>query len=104
MGYLTLGLLFVLFLLALLPARRLWIAGAGLEWRAGYLAALLGLGLLAIEFEGLGRYLLPLLVLLYLVPFSGLPAWWQRARGRRDRAGIVEGRAVRLDPGEGAPR
>ncbi|MDA8201900.1 MAG: hypothetical protein M0Z49_03930 [Chloroflexi bacterium] len=103
MGYLTLSLLFVLFVLALLPTRRLWAAGASLEWRVGYLVALLALGLAAIEFEALGRYLLPILLLLYLVPFSGVPAWWQRARGRGARPGIVEGHAVRLDP-EDRPR
>ncbi len=97
MGYLTLTLLFVLFLLALLPTRRLWVAGTGLEWRIGYLVTLLALGLASIEFEALGRYLLPLLLLLYLVPFSGIPARWERWRRRPPRDTIIEGRAIRLD-------
>ena len=97
MGYLTLALLFVLFALALLPARRLWIAGAGLEWRIGYLVTLLALGLAAIEFEALGRYLLPVLLVLYLVPFSGIPARWERWRRRPARDTIIEGHAIRLD-------
>jgi hypothetical protein len=100
MGYLALTLLFVLFLLALLPTRRLWLAGARLEVRVGYLAALLALGLAAIEFETLGRYLLPVLLLLYLVPFSGLPGWWERLRRRGGHDTIIEGHAVRLDPDE----
>ncbi len=100
MGYLTLALLFVLFLLALLPTRRLWLAGTGLEWRIGYLVSLLALGLVAIEFEALGRYLIPLLLLLYLMPFSGLPDRWGRWRRRPPRDTIIEGRAVRLDPEE----
>ncbi len=103
MGYLTLSLLFVLFVLALLPTRRLWVAGASLEWRVGYLVALLALGLAAIEFEALGRYILPVLLLLYLVPFSGFPAWWQRARRRGAGPSVVEGHAVRLDT-EDRPR
>jgi hypothetical protein len=96
MGYLTLSLLFLLFLLALLPTRRLWVAETALEWRIGYLVALLALGLAAIEFEAAGRYLLPLLLLLYLVPFSSLPERW--GRWRRPRGTIIEGHAVRLDP------
>ncbi|MGC8634760.1 MAG: hypothetical protein ACP5VP_08860 [Candidatus Limnocylindrales bacterium] len=99
MGYLTLSLLFLLFLLALLPTRRLWIVGTALEWRIGYLLALLALGLVLIEFEAAGRYLLPLLLLLYLVPFSSLPERWERWRRRRRPGGtIIEGHAVRLDP------
>ncbi len=97
MGYLTLSLLFVLFVLALLPTRRLWIAGTGLEWRIGYLVTLLALGLAAIEFEALGRYLLPVLLLLYLVPFSGIPGRWKRWRRRPPRDTIIEGHAIRLD-------
>ncbi len=100
MGYLTLTLVFVLFLLALLPTRRLWIAGTGLEWRVGYLVSLLALGLAAIEFEAAGKYLLPLLLLLYLLPFSSIPARWERWRRRPPRGTVIEGRAVRLDPDE----
>jgi hypothetical protein len=97
MGYLSLFLLFVLFLLALLPTRRLWVAGARLEWRIGYLVALIMLGLSAIEFETLGRYLLPILLVLYLAPFSGAATWWGRWRRRPGRETIIEGHAVRLD-------
>ncbi len=59
MGYLALSLLFVLFLLALLPTRRLWVAGMGLGFRVGYLVTLLVLGLAAVEFEALGKYMVP---------------------------------------------
>ena len=97
MGYVSLFLLVVLFLLALLPARRLWVAGARLEWRVGYLATVIALGIAAIEFEMLGRYLLPILLVLYLAPFSGLATWWERRRRRPARDTIIEGRAVLLD-------
>ena len=98
MGYATLGLLFLLFLVALIPSRRLWTAGITLETRAVYLLALLALGLASIAVEPLARYLLPLLLFLYVVPFTGIPARW--ARWRRGGRGptIIEGRAVRLDP------
>jgi hypothetical protein len=98
-GYATLALLFLLFLLALVPSRRLWLAGTSLEWRVAYLVGMLVLGLAVIEFEAFARYLLPVLLLLYLVPFSGLPERWARWR-RGGRGTIIEGRAVRLDPDE----
>lgn len=98
MGYLSLILLFTLFVLALLPTRRLWMAGARLEWRIGYLATLIVLGLAVIEFETLGRYLLPILLVLYLAPFSGVATWWERWHRRPRRGTIIEGHAVRLDP------
>ena len=98
MGDLGLFLLFLLFLLALLPARRLWVAGARVKWRVGYLATLIVLGLAAIEFETLGRYLLPILLLLYLAPLSGIATWWERWNRRPARDTMIEGHAVRLDP------
>ena len=98
MGYLALSLLFVLFLLALLPTRRLWVAGTGLGFRVGYLVTLLVLGLAAVEFEALGKYMVPVLLALFLFPFTGIPAWWERTRHRGGRGGIIEGHAVRLDP------
>lgn len=97
MGYLSLFLLFMLFLLALLPTRRLWVAGARLEWRIGYLAMLIVLGLAAIEFERFGRYLLPILLVLYLAPFSGVATRWKRWNRRPGRETILDGHAVRLD-------
>ncbi len=98
MGLLSLFLLFLLFLIALLPTRRLWVAGARVRWRVGYLATLIVLGLAAIEFETLGRYLLPILLLLYLAPFSGIATWWERWHRRPARDTMIEGHAARLDP------
>ena len=100
MGYLSLFLLFSLFLLALLPTRRLWVSGARLGWRIGYLATLIVLGLAAIEFETVGRYLLPILLVFYLAPFSGVATWWERRRRRPSRVTIIEGHAVRTEPDE----
>jgi hypothetical protein len=98
MGDLSLGLLPVLFALALLPTRRLGVAGARLKWRVGYFATLVVLGLGVIELEDLGLYLLPILLLLYLAPFSGITTWWQRWHRRPARGTIIEGHAIRLDP------
>jgi hypothetical protein len=100
MGYVSLALLFFLFVLALLPTRRLWAGGARLEWRIGYLATLIVLGLAAIEFETLGRYLVPIVLLLYLAPFSGIATWGERWHRRPARDTTIEGHAVRLDPGD----
>jgi len=102
-GYLTLGMVFLLFFLALLPSRRLWVAGTSLAWRAGYLVTLLVLGYASIEADSFARYLLPVLLVLYLVPFTSLPARWQQWRRRGPNATVIEGRSVRLDPDEPGP-
>jgi hypothetical protein len=82
----TIGLLFVLFVLALIPAMRLWTGGVALWTRVAYLVTLLLFGLLTIEVRPLARFLLPIGLLLYLLPFSGLPDRWTRWR-RRDTRG-----------------
>ena len=46
----------------------------------------------------LAEHLLPILLLLYLAPYSGLATWWERWRRRPARDTIIEGHAVRLDP------
>ncbi len=99
MGDLSLGLLPVLFALALLPTRRLWVAGARLKWRVGYVATLIVLGLAVIEFED-ARPLPP------ADPATALPGAVQRSGDLVGNAGtdgpargtIIEGHAVRLDP------
>jgi hypothetical protein len=107
----------VFFLLALIPARKLWKAGIGLGTRVTYLVALIAFGTLAFEARPLARFMLPVAVLLYLLPFSGLPEWWARRSGRepgprdgpraanRFRPGarrsrqetVIDGTAVHLD-------
>ena len=110
MGPLTLGMALVLFLLALVPTRRLHAAGVRPGWLAGYLALLIGLGLLSIELEALVRYLVPVELLVFLLPFTGIVERSRRlrairGRGRRAAADVVvEGTAVRLDPRADQPR
>lgn len=126
MEFVTIALLFLLFLLALIPSGRLWRAGVPLSWRVTYLVALLAAGLITIEGRALARYLLPLTLLVYLLPFTRLPQVWMRwrsaprGRGHEDRTGgaagpspstrrrgtgadVIDGTAVRLDPDAGPP-
>ena len=84
MGLVTVALLVALFLLALAPSRRLWLDGASLGTRVGYLLVLLAIGFAAIEVRSLARYLAPLLLALYLFPYLGLTARWRRWLGRTD--------------------
>ena len=55
--------------LALIPTRRLFVAG----WSSGalsiYYLALVGLGILVAELRGPARYLIPIFVLAYIAPF-----------------------------------
>jgi len=129
-GYVELGLLFLLFLLALVPTRKLWIGGIGVGPRTTYLIALLAIGALAVQARPLAKYLLPAAILLYLLPFTGLPERWARWRTRASRDGgapgarnvggtdtggrvgrgfrrgrptVVEGHAVRLEPDDPPP-
>ena len=98
MGLSTLLLLALLFLPALGPTRRLWHDGVRLDRRVAYLLLLLATGLLAIEARPLERYLLPLLLLLYLLPYLDLPARLRRWRGQPSGTGAGEHRARSVDP------
>jgi hypothetical protein len=83
-------LAFIFFLLAIIPARRLWHAGVALWPRVFYLVVLIALGVIAFEARPLSRFLLPVLVLLYLLPFSGLPERWTRWRQRLSRTDAAD--------------
>lgn len=101
----TFVLLGLEFLLALPPTRRMWHGGARPGQLVGYLALLLLLGALAIEARPLARYTIPILVALYLFPYLGLGARWQRWRSNLEEGGtgsggatVIEGHANRIDP------
>jgi len=111
MGPLTLGLTLFFILLALLPTRRLRVAGVGAPWLALYMVVLVGLGLLTVELEVLARYLVPVDLLVFLFPFAGIVDRWRRmrlppgtatSRRGKEKQVIVDGKAVRIDPD--APR
>ncbi|MCJ7797725.1 MAG: hypothetical protein MUQ56_13370 [Thermoleophilia bacterium] len=89
----------VFLLLALIPSRRLWHTGVPLWPRVVYLVTLIALGLIAFEARPLARYLLPLIVLLFLLPFSGLPERWTRWRRRTSRGDEGEPGGTGADEG-----
>jgi hypothetical protein len=101
MSWAILAVAAVAFALALLPTRRLFVAG----WRpaplAVYLAILVGLAVAAVFVRTGIRFLVPILLVLYVLPFVGAPEVVARtvARiggGRPPR--VVEGRAVDVSP------
>lgn len=80
-----LGVLLVLALLALLPARRLHLAGWSGRAILAYYLALLGLGILAVEIRAVGRLLVPVLIVAYLAPFVTVGDGLGRLLGTRGR-------------------
>ncbi len=78
------GLAIVVFLVALLPTRRLYLAGWPPRWLLSYLAVLMGLGLLIVELRLAARYLIPFAVVVYLAPFVTAPVM-ERFLRPRDR-------------------
>lgn len=69
-GFLALGLL--LAVLVLLPTRRLHLAGWPTSWLASYYLGVLMLALLVAELRGPAKFLVPILVVVYLAPFVTL--------------------------------
>ncbi|MCU0504297.1 MAG: hypothetical protein MUE82_00770 [Chloroflexi bacterium] len=97
MTWAVLGVALVAFALALVPTRRLYLAG----WRpaplAVYLAVLVALAVVAVLFRAGTRAVIPALLVLYVLPFIGAPEAVARTvarlgRGRSPR--IVDGRAT----------
>lgn len=69
-GFLALGLL--LAVLVLLPTRRLHLAGWPASWLTSYYLGVLILALLVAELRGPAKFLVPILVVVYLAPFVTL--------------------------------
>jgi hypothetical protein len=74
---------FVVLVLAIVPTRRLSRAGWPPAVLLVYLLALMGLALVAIELRGPLRLMIPLVVLLYLLPFAVPPELLARLVRRR---------------------
>jgi len=105
MSVIGIGLLAVAIgLLAMIPTRRLFVAGYSSGVLTTYYAVTTGLGLLVSELRGPAKYLVPILVLVYVVPFiitrPGVSRWFrpsgsktpnasQRARGTGAARGPV---------------
>ncbi len=101
----------VAFALALIPTRRLALAGWRPAWLAAYLVVLLAVALLAVELRAGLRVLVPILIVLYVAPFIGAGYVVTRAVARlgagRGGAGarvIVEGTARPADEPSAEPR
>lgn len=78
-----LALFLVLALLALLPARRLHLAGWSGRGVLVYYLALLALAFAAVELRGLARFLVPILIVAYLAPFVTVDGGLGRLLGTR---------------------
>jgi hypothetical protein len=80
------GLLFLLFLI---PTRRLQLAGWPARALGSYLGGMLLLGLVAAELRGPTRFLVPILVIGYVAPFVTLRSGIERllGGGRRRKGG-----------------
>jgi hypothetical protein len=79
------GAALVVGLLALWPTRRLFIAGRSAGFIAAYFAGLFLLGLLIAIAPRTARLVLPILVVLYVVPFINWRAGLERLVGRQPR-------------------
>lgn len=88
------GLLFLLFLI---PTRRLQLAGWPARALGSYLGGMLLLGLVAAELRGPTRFLVPILVIGYVAPFVSLRSGIERllGGGRRPRGGAPDVRVER---------
>ena len=76
----------VIALLVLLPARRLQLAGFRARWIAAYAVVTWGLGFFLALRPFAARFLVPILVLLYIAPFVVAPERMTRVT-RRIRSG-----------------
>jgi hypothetical protein len=87
MPYTFLALLAVIGLLALIPTRRLFLAGWSRGALLAYFLAVVGLGLVVAELRAPARFLIPILVVVYLAPFvtarAGLARFFKGAADGR---------------------
>jgi hypothetical protein len=63
------GAIMIVALLALVPTRRLYLAGWGTGLLAAYFLSLILLAAIVVEVRGPARWLLPVLIVAYLLPF-----------------------------------
>lgn len=77
------GLVLIVGIVALAPARRLYLAGRSSGFIATWLAAVWLLGVIVVLAPGLARFLIPLLLALYIAPYFTWPAGIARLLGGR---------------------
>jgi hypothetical protein len=71
-------------IVALAPARRLFLSGRSTGFIATWFAALWLLGVIVVVAPVLARFVVPLLVILYIAPFFTWPAVVARLLSRRE--------------------
>jgi hypothetical protein len=76
------GLVVAIGVLALIPTRRLYLAGLSGGVLTAYFLFMLALGLLVAELRGPARFLIPILVVAYIAPFITARDGMARLRGR----------------------
>jgi hypothetical protein len=82
MGPLTIALALVIAFLVLIPTRRLFVAGASQRALVVYFVSVWLLALIAATVRGPTRFMLPILLIVYLAPFVTLRPGLERLRGR----------------------
>lgn len=92
------GLVLLCVALAAIPTRRLADAGIRPAWLTAYLLLVTALGVAVIAARGPGRFLVPLLVVIYVAPLVVAPEttarWLRRGRRPPKRVGAGTGRDV----------
>ena len=85
-----LTIVLVLFVVLLAPTGRLRRSGWSAQAAASYLVVMLVLGVLVAELPGPARFLVPILILAYLVPFVAPRIGFDRSRFQRPPVVTVE--------------
>ena len=80
----VIALVLIVGIVALAPARRLFLAGRSSGFIATWFAALWLLGVIVVLAPGVARFVVPLLVILYIAPFFAWPMAIDRLLGRRE--------------------
>jgi len=98
------ALVLLCFVLAAIPARRLFLAGIRPAWLWAYTLMLVVLGVIVVAARGPGRFLVPFLVVLYVAPLVVAPEttarWLRRGRRPPKNVGSGPGRDVGSGPGD----
>jgi hypothetical protein len=101
----VIAVVLVVGIVALAPARRLFLAGRSTGFIATWFAALWLLGVIVVVAPGLARLVVPLLVILYIAPFLTWPAVVERLlRGREPRRPPLKNVTPRTQDEPNSPR
>ena len=94
------ALVLLCFALAAIPTRRLFLAGIRPGWLWAYVVLLVVLGVAAVAARGVGRFLVPFLVVLYVAPLVVGPDTIARRlrRGRRPPKNVGAGPGKDVGP------